>query len=468
MHELNSGLAIAATTILLLGLASGFIKQRLWISEPLVAIVVGVLAGPHFLNIAAIEVPDQQRNFLLLEFARITLAISVMGAALRLPTRWELHNWRDLVVLFGLGMPLMWAVGATLAWLVLGLPLLYALLVGAALSPTDPVLSDSIITGGTAEENVPLRMRAALTAESGANDGLAILLVMVPVLLLTSTSQGIARDWFVQILVREVLAGAAFGVIVGWLAARAFVWVLRREASEHPSILTLALALSLAVAALGVILHFTALLAVFSAGIAFNRASTVHQEAWHENMQDAVARFFDIPIFVLLGAMLPWDGWAGLGWRGVGFAVAVLLLRRMPAWLLLRPLLRSVRTPLEAAFNGWFGPIGIAAVFYAMYLQPRIDNGGLVWNIVSLVVFSSIVLHGITATPLTRGFGRLVGAARAREEAEASPEERAEEAEEDQARRVREEATEEELKEAGEEGEDGSRRGDRAADTRSL
>lgn len=408
MSQLNLGLAIAATSILLLGLASGYVKNRLWVSEPLLAMLIGIVAGPAFFNIAAIEVPEEQRSDLLLEFARITLAISIMGAALRLPPRWEVRNWRELVLVLGLGMPLMWLAGSALAVALLGLPLLYCVLIGAALSPTDPVLADSIVTGRSAETAVPARMRNAITAESGANDGLAVLIVMLPVYLIDSPPAEAVPAWLWEVLLGQVLAGVALGLGLGWIAARAFVWVLRQKHSEHNSILTLAVALSIAVLAIDLLLDTAALLAVFVAGLAFNRAKRVHQEAWHEHMQDAVARFFDIPIFVILGAMLPWEGWGTLGWPGFAFALAVLLLRRMPAWLLIRPLLSSVRTMREAAFNGWFGPIGIAAVFYAMELQhePTVESSDRIWHIVSLVVFASVVMHGITATPLTRAFGR--------------------------------------------------------------
>jgi NhaP-type Na+/H+ or K+/H+ antiporter len=267
MSQLNLGLAIAATSILLLGLASGYVKNRLWLSEPLIATLIGILAGPAFFDVAVIEVPEEQRTTFLIEFARITLAISIMGAALRLPPAWEVGHWRELLVVLGLGMPLMWLAGSALAVALLGLPLLYCVLIGAVLSPTDPVLA---------------------------------------------------------------------------------------------------------------------------------------------HMQDAVARFFDIPIFIVLGALLPWAGWGELGWTGIAFAAAILLLRRLPAWLLIRPLLPSVRTLRETAFNGWFGPIGIAAIFYAVELQhePGVEHSERIWHIVSLVVFGSIILHGITATPLTLAFGR--------------------------------------------------------------
>ncbi len=104
--------------------------------------------------------------------------------------------------------------------------------------------------------------------------------------------------------------------------------------------------------------------------------------------------------------ILPWSAWYDLGWVGVAFALAVLVLRRLPAWFVIRPMLSSVKRRREVAFNGWFGPIGIAAVFYATELREKIDSGEQAWAVVTLVVFGSIVLHGTTATPLTRAFGR--------------------------------------------------------------
>ena len=96
-----------------------------------------------------------------------------------------MRHWRELLVVLGLGMPVMWLASSTLVYLVLGVPLLLALLIGAVLTPTDPVLSDSIVTGRLANETVPGRLRHAISAESGANDGLALLLMMLPVALLT-------------------------------------------------------------------------------------------------------------------------------------------------------------------------------------------------------------------------------------------------------------------------------------------
>lgn len=406
MSSLNVALALGAGTVLVLGLVSGAIKNRLWISEPLLATLLGILLGPAVFEIAVIELAEDRQNLVLQEAARVTLALSVMGAALRLPSGYEAQRWRELLVILGLGMPLMWLASSAIAWLVLGLPVLYALLLGAALTPTDPVLSDSIVTGTVAEESVPGRMRNAISAESGANDGLAVLIVMLPLFLLEQPPGPAVVRWLVDVAAYQVLLGVAVGLAVGWLAARCFAWAHRQPHAEQPSILTLAIALALTVLALDRLLETAAILAVFVAGLAFNRVTTAHDEAWHEHMQTAVARFFDIPIFIFLGALLPWAAWHELGWVGLLFALLVLLLRRLPAWFLVRPLLSSVRGPRETLFNGWFGPIGIAAVLYATELRHTVERGDEIWAVVSLVVFTSIILHGMTATPLTRLYGR--------------------------------------------------------------
>ena len=85
MDGLNAALALAAGTVLVLGLISGYVKNRLWISEPLIALLVGFLVGPSLLGLVALDLSQAAQNAVLREAARITLALSVMGAALRLP-----------------------------------------------------------------------------------------------------------------------------------------------------------------------------------------------------------------------------------------------------------------------------------------------------------------------------------------------------------------------------------------------
>lgn len=127
------------------------------------------------------------------------------------------------------------------------------------------------------------------------------------------------------------------------------------------------LALSLSVIGVAELLGTSGVLAAFVAGVAFNATGSSDAKERQEVVQEAITRFFDLPIFVLLGMALPWEGWLELGWVGLLLAVSVFVLRRIPAALLLRPLLGPLRRTKDVLFLGWFGPIGGAALYYATH-----------------------------------------------------------------------------------------------------
>ncbi len=118
-----------------------------------------------------------------------------------------------------------------------------------------------------------------------------------------------------------------------------------------------------------------------------------------------------MPVFALLGLALPWGEWVELGWAAVALVVAVLLLRRIPAVLLLKPLIGGIRGWDEALFVGWFGPIGVGALYLATvaHKETQLEQ---VWPVVTLLIAATIVIHDLTATPLSRWLaGRLGGEA---------------------------------------------------------
>ncbi len=125
-------------------------------------------------------------------------------------------------------------------------------------------------------------------------------------------------------------------------------------------------------------------------------------------MQEAVNRFFTLPVFVLLGLTLPWQKWGELGWRGVILVVAVLLLRRLPAMMVLRPLLGRGKAVPDALFMGWFGPVGMVAIFYVSLARGRTEVEEA-WVIGSLVICGSLLAHGLTSSPFTHWCGRRPG-----------------------------------------------------------
>lgn len=250
MTAFNLALAIAGGTMLVLGLAGGYVTNRLWIAETTISLAVGILVGPAVLGFMEPDAIGWKPNPELLEVARVTLGIAVMGAALRLPPGYASRQAHNLGVSLGLGLTLMWLTASALAVLILGLPVLSALLVGAVLAPTDPVVASSIASGKTSEEYLPSALRDLLTAESAANDGLALLFLLLPILLLDRPVSAALADWLMRVLLWEVLGAVAIGAVAGSLSGRLLLWAYRQPFSERHSTITVALALSITVLSL--------------------------------------------------------------------------------------------------------------------------------------------------------------------------------------------------------------------------
>jgi NhaP-type Na+/H+ or K+/H+ antiporter len=407
LNELYIALAAIGGLLLVLGMLAGLIKETAFVSEPLVALLAGVLIGPAAFGLFDLASLGDQET-ILEQAALVTLGVALMGVALRLPREYVARSWRSLAILLGLLMPLMWISSSLLTYLLLGVPFLVAVLIGAVVTPTDPVVASAIVTGGTAERNLPEHLRHTISAESGFNDGLALPFVVLPILLLTHPAREALPQWLAHTVLWEVGAGVALGAFIGYAAARALRWAEAKETVEHTSLLTVSLALSLSVIGAAELIGLDGILATFVGGLVFHAVATTETseaKERQEHVQEAITRFFDLPIFVLLGMALPWEGWIELGWGGLLLAVAVLLLRRLPLVLALRPLVGQVRGGGEALFLGWFGPIGAAALYYATF-ATRETGVEEVWVVGSLVICASVLAHGLTSTPLTKLYGR--------------------------------------------------------------
>jgi NhaP-type Na+/H+ or K+/H+ antiporter len=187
VNELHLAYALVGSLAVALAAVSGRMRE-LPLSEPLLGLLLGVLVGPQVLDL--LDLSRTERSPFLEEGARLLLAVSLMGVALRYPVRRLRPVVPATAVLVVIGMLAMAALTAGLAWLVLGLPAALAALLGACVSPTDPVLASSVVTGKPAEEGLPARTRQLLSMESGANDGLALPLVLLGLALVLGHSVG--------------------------------------------------------------------------------------------------------------------------------------------------------------------------------------------------------------------------------------------------------------------------------------
>ena len=206
MEQLDIALACIGLTVILVGLLSAAIKKSL-VQEPMIAVFVGIAVGPFGLGWLDIGRWGEE-TAVLEQAARLTLAIGLMGVALRIDKKSVQNLWRPVTVLLTLAMLGMWLISAALVAWCLAVPFWLALLIGAVVTPTDPVVASSIVSGPFAIQHLPLRVRDAISLESGANDGLAYIFVMLPMLMLQDPVSEAWERWLVQSLLIGVVLAA--------------------------------------------------------------------------------------------------------------------------------------------------------------------------------------------------------------------------------------------------------------------
>lgn len=274
-------------------------------------------------------------------------------------------------------------------------------MIGALLSPTDPVLANSIVKGRFAESHVPLYLRTLLSAESAANDSFILPVIHIVLMLLIEGRRSlvvpishIIYELLFKVFVWKIGGGLLLGVLMGIYSRSALIKAERYKYIDKESLVAFNFALALVTCSLALLLGVSDLLALFVTGIAFSWDSQVGDETEFQNVIDAL---FNLTYFVMFGTSLSWLSlWNEFGvTRLVLFSLLVLVLRRLPIVVLLSPWISQLKSPKEALFCGWFGPMGVGAIFYSSY-AILLGCNPLIFHITSAVVLSSILAHGIT------------------------------------------------------------------------
>jgi NhaP-type Na+/H+ or K+/H+ antiporter len=409
MHTVDVVVACLATLALLMALFAHGLRLH-WANAPMIALLLGVLIGPE--GLGWLDLAEYGDETAILEVvARYTLVIALVVVGIEVRGYLPSH-WPSLTILVFGGLVLMWGVSSLLVGWILGIGVLPALLIGAVLAPTDPILSATVSSGRVSRENLPEPLRHLLAAESSARHGLGLLFVLLPALLITKSDAEAWRHWLTDVLLWKGLAAALIGAAGGYIIARALRWSESRDWAEAPTgpLLTLLLALALGLSALVELMESDGAVAVLVAGVVFARVYTgrklgevvEHQQREHEHLLKQVLQ---VPVFVLLGTALPWSAWGHLGWKAPALALAILLLRRIPAVLLLKPIVGQLRRWGEALFVGWFGPVGVGALFFAAVAHKETHNDHI-WAVATLLIAVTIIFHDLTATPLSQWLGR--------------------------------------------------------------
>ncbi|KAI8966315.1 alkali metal cation/H+ antiporter Nha1 C terminus-domain-containing protein [Daldinia sp. FL1419] len=410
-------------------LCSSVIKERMYIGEATVATLCGVIFGPHAANLID-PVSWGNVDEITLEFSRIVLVVQCFAVGVELPKYYMERHWKSVVFLLLPVMTFGWLITSLIVWWMFPiLSWLESLVVAACVTATDPVLASSVVGKGKFAKRVPKHLRDLLSAESGCNDGMAFPFIYLSLYLLQEhlDAKETTYHWLVYTVLYECIFGAIYGFLIGYIARHGIKYAERHDLIDRESFLVFYFTLALFCAGSGSILGTDDLLVGFAAGVGFSNDGWFSEKTEESHVSNVIDLLINLAYFVYLGTIIPWEQYNNMeiglsAWRLVVMAIFVILFRRIPIMMMLKPLIPDVKTWREALFAGHFGPIGVGAIFVALLARAELESGHtipepevpkkgaefynviiLVWPIVTFMVISSIIVHGSSVAVFTLG-----------------------------------------------------------------
>lgn len=422
---------LVGALLLIMGLTSTVLK-RSPVTAAMIYLVVGLLVGPSVLNVFHFN--PLKESALLETLTEITVLLSLFSAGVKMPAPFTLVRWRTPIMLATVSVALTVAMVAAYALYVLGLPLGAAVLLGAIVAPTDPVLATDVQIRHPGDRD---QQRFTLTCEAGMNDGSAFPFVMLGLGLLGLHELG---DWGLRWVLVDVLWATVGGIAIGVGAGVALAligWRLRRPPYQHELMDDfLGLGLIGVVYSVSVMVDAWGFLAVFFAAVALRQTELKlakgalqplagsMSEMIHPTepaalpepepapmvsegsliFKEHLERLSVVMLVLLIGGSLFIDSWS---WRAVGLALFLFMVARPLSVYI--ALLGTRTTSRIRGVTGWFGVRGIGSLYYLMYAieQGLPENIGLeLIRLTLIMVTLSIVMHGISVKPLTEYFWR--------------------------------------------------------------
>ncbi|WP_336921546.1 cation:proton antiporter [Aquipuribacter sp. SD81] len=374
---------------------------------------VGLLVGLLPLPLPEIDVLNGDE--LTERLAEVAVITAILGVGLAIDRPFSWRRWGTTWRLLGIAMPLTIAAVALLGWGLMGLLPASALLLAAVLAPTDPVLAGDVQLQGP-NDGEDDEVRFGLTSEAGLNDGLAFPFVYLAVFVGSTVS---VAEWGWRWLAWELVGKIAIGVAVGWAVG----WVLARLAFRAPRPEWRFAEAGEAVVALGAVLlaygvaetlQGYGFLAVFAAALAIRRHERDHE--YHQVLHsfiEQVEQILTMVLLLLLGVASARGLLDDLTWAGAATAVLLVLVIRPVSGVL--SLVGAQGTRGQHLALGFFGVRGIGSIYYLAYAagEGAFSEISELWATVAFTILLSVLVHGVTSTPVMNRLDR--GTWRARE-----------------------------------------------------
>ncbi len=390
-----TGVIVLTVFVVAYALVAGRV-ERSPVPPPMVFVGAGALAG-------VLSAPVEVATTALLPLLEVTLVLILFSDAARVDLTALRRRFRMPMRLLLVGLPLTVAIGFVTGLVVLpSLGLAGALLASVMLAPTDAALGEAVVENPA----VPAHVRQAAKVESGLNDGLVVPMLAAATVFasMEEGGEGVV-DWLVAAAV-EVGVGTAFGGTVGWIGA----WAFRRASQASwttPRFRKIGAAALALLAFLGAdALGASGFLAAFVAGGVFgHRARDLCGELLE--FADTEGRLLALVSFFLFGVAAVPSAWRAISPRVVVYAILSLTVVRMvPVALALAG--RRYRL-ITMGYLGWFGPRGIASIVFLVAVREQLGDIPVLSQTVTITVMLSIVLHGLSAKPLSERYGRAMG-----------------------------------------------------------
>ncbi|HVR33212.1 MAG TPA: cation:proton antiporter [Acidimicrobiia bacterium] len=390
--------------LLVLGLAAfgvvglPYVLDRRPLSYPIIFVAGGALL---FSLPVGLTRPDPIEFSVATELlTEIGVITALMGAGLAINRVPGWREWNTTVRLLAITMPLTIAAIAGLGWWVLGLAPAAALLLGAVLAPTDPVLaSDVQVPAPSERRTADDEVRFALTSEAGLNDGLAFPFTNLAILIAVRGAS--PAGWLSEFLLVDLAYRVAVGGLGGLVVGRVLAWAIFSHRSPIPALRDgmVALAATLIAYAGTEMVGGYGFLAVFVAAVVIRNQERRHSylEVMHQ-FSDQIERLLSAIILILFGGALVSGVLGHLDWRGVVVAIVIVIVVRPFAGL--AGLAGTGIEMRERSAISFFGIRGVGSFYYLAYASNEVEflQVEQLWAVTALVVAISVVLHGMTAS----------------------------------------------------------------------
>jgi sodium/hydrogen antiporter len=384
------------------GILLAFIALETWrphLLPPAIAFTAaGLIVGTE--GLGWIEASPSAGSLRVL--AEATLALVLFSDASRIDLRALRDGYALPARLLGIGLPLTIVAGAVAAILVLpDLSLAEAAVLAIVLAATDAALGQAVVT----DERLPASIRQGLNVESGLNDGLCVPALLIALTLADSSAGALSGSDAGRVIAESI----GYGVVMGALAGVAAAVVGRRGTpgrDEEQATWRFLLTLAAAALAYGLAapLGGSGFIAAFVAGLVFGGAGGTRRDSGPLPAQD-VGALFNALTFIAFGAVFMKPLLERVTWDEAVYAlISLTVVRMLPVAI---ATLGTRSSPATVAYLGWFGPRGLASIVFAVIVvDAGVPHGTTIVNVTSLTVVASLVLHGLTAGPLTERYVR--------------------------------------------------------------